>query len=147
MSNLHFKIVTPERVVFEDTVTSVTLPTAEGEITILPHHIPIVSMLVAGVARIHKNGQEIPLAVSSGVIEVSGQSIVVLADTAERADELEEAKIEQARKVAEDLMHARRGDAEGFAEATAMLERELVRLKVARKYRAHRGPNPTSSQS
>ena len=135
MPSIHFNIVTPERVVFEEDVDAVTLPTADGEITVLPHHIPLVSLLKAGEVLIKKGNEKIPLAVSSGVIEVDGKSIVVLADTAERADELEEEKIEKARAAAKTLMNAKRGDEEGFAEATAGLERELARLKVVRRHR------------
>ncbi len=135
MPSIHFNIVTPERVVFEEDVDAVTLPTADGEITVLPHHIPLVSLLKAGEVLIKKGNEKIPLAVSSGVIEVDGKSIVVLADTAERADELEEEKIEKARAAAQTLMNAKRGDEEGFAEATAGLERELARLKVVRRHR------------
>lgn len=142
--NLQFKIVTPERVVFEDKVDSVSMPTAEGEITVLPNHIPLVSLLRAGVLKIKKAGEEIPLAVSGGIIEVDGKRVVVLADTAERADELEEEKIEAAREAARALMESKRGDAEGFAEATAILERELARLKVARKRRRSHGQQLSS---
>lgn len=144
MKHLSFKIVTPERIVFEDTVDAVILPTVEGEITVLPHHIPLVSLLAAGVLRIKKGTEETPLAVSGGVIEVDGKRVVVLADTAERADELEEDKIEKAREAAQKLMAEKRSDTEGFAEASAALERELARLKVARRYRRSRGPSPTS---
>lgn len=144
MKHLQFKIVTPERIVFEDTVDAVILPTVDGEITVLPHHIPLVSLLAAGVLRIKKGAEETPFAVSSGVIEVDGKRVVVLADTAERADELEEEKIEKARKAAQKLMTEKRTDTEGFAEASAALERELARLKVARRYRRSRGPNPSS---
>src|SRR3989338_5529731 len=137
--NLQFKIVTPERIVFEDTVDAVILPTTEGEITVLPHHIPLVTLLRAGVLRIKKGNDETPLAVSSGVIEVDGKRVVVLADTAERADELEEEKIQKAREEAKHLMEQRRGDSEGFAEASAMLEREIARLKVAKRRRRAAG--------
>lgn len=139
MKYLQFKIVTPERIVFEDTVDAVILPTVDGEITVLPHHIPLVSLLQAGILRIKKGAEETPLAVSSGVIEVDGKRVVVLADTAERADELEEEKIEKAREAAQKLMAEKRGDTEGFAEASAALERELARLKVARRYRRPKG--------
>lgn len=144
---LTFKIVTPERVVFEDDgVDAISLPTEEGEITILPHHIPLVSLLRAGVLRIKKNGEEIPLAVSSGIIEVDGQKVVVLADTAERADELEEEKIERAREAAKCLMEEKRGDAQGYAEATATLERELARLRVVKRHRRSKGPSPLAGE-
>ena len=142
MPHIQFKIVTPERVVFEDTVDAVSLPTTEGEITVLPHHIPLVTLLAAGIVRIKKGDSETPLAVSSGVIEVSGKQLVVLADTADRADELEEEKIEHAREAAQKLMQEKKGDTEGFAEASALLERELARLKlVKRGRRSHHEPN------
>lgn len=135
MKTLQFKIVTPERVVYEDTIDEAILPTVDGEIAVLPHHIPLVTLLQAGVLRIKKGSEEIPLAVGSGVIEVDGKRVVVLADTAERADELEEEKIEKARLAAKKLMEEKRTDAEGFAEASAALERELARLKVVKRYR------------
>lgn len=142
MAQLKFKIVTPERVVFEDTVDAISLPTTEGEITVLPHHIPLVTLLASGVLRIKKGKEEIPLAVSGGVVEVTGKRIVILADMAERADELSEEKIEKARKAAEKLMQEQRHDAEGFAEATAALERELARLKTIKRHRRSHGPMP-----
>ena len=104
-------------------------------------------MLSSGELRIKKGDSEITLAVSGGVVEVDGKRVVVLADSAERADELEEEKIEKARSDAEKLMKEKREDSEGFAEATAALERELARLKVARKHRRSKGgPQVTSSE-
>lgn len=146
---LRFKIVTPERIVFEDSaVDAVILPTEEGEITVLPHHIPLVSLLRAGVLRIKKGTEETPLAVSSGIIEVDGKHITVLADTAEQTDELEEEKIEKAREAAQKLMKEKRGDMEAYVEATTALERELARLKVAKLKRRYGkgGPNPLAGE-
>ena len=134
---INFSITTPEREVFRDTVDSITLPTMMGEITILPHHIPLVAALVPGVATVRKNSHDQYLAVSGGFIEVrSGSQVVVLADTAERAEELSEEKIEAARARAREVLaglHDREDVA--FAQAASLLERELARLKVARKYR------------
>lgn len=144
MALLTFKIITPERTVFTARAREVVLPTAQGEIAILPHHIPLISLLKAGAVRvINEEGIEEILAVSTGVIEVSGMNITVLADTAERADELEEEKIAHAREAAEKLMTERRTDSIGFAEATALLERELARMKVARLRRSRGGPRVT----
>ncbi len=141
---ISFKIVTPERIVFEDdAIDALILPTEEGEITVLPHHIPLISLLKAGVLRVKKGNDETPLAVSSGVIEVTGRAVTVLADTAERADELEEEKIEEARQAAKKLMEEKRTDETTYAEATASLERELARLKVV-KLKKYRGPGPKS---
>ncbi|OGL64820.1 ATP synthase F1 subunit epsilon [Candidatus Uhrbacteria bacterium RIFCSPLOWO2_01_FULL_47_24] len=142
-----FEIATPERIVYKDTVDSLTLPTKDGEITVLTNHIPLVSALQPGAITVRKGGQEIYMATSGGFIEVQpGNRVVVLADTAERAEELTLAAIEKARADAEKVLKEKRVlDEESFALAAAALERELARLKVARK-RHHRG-GPTISST
>lgn len=136
---MKFKIITPERVVFEDEVDEATLPTTEGEITVLPHHIPLVTLSKAGVIRLKKGSKEEFLAVSGGYIEVEpGSRLTVLADTAERAEELDIKKIEEAheraRKIMEEKIHT---DDVAYASAAVALERELARLKVIHKHRTH----------
>jgi len=135
MEKINFKITTPEREVYYGEVDQATMPTLEGEITVLPNHLPIVSVLVPGEIRLIDGSDEIGMAVSGGFIEVRpGNNIVVLADTAERAEELDVAKIEEAKKKAEKALEEKRDmDEEAFAEAAAALEREMARLKVARK--------------
>lgn len=140
MNQLSIEITTPERTLFKGTVDAATIPTSEGEITVLPHHIPLVSVLAPGELILKKDGKETSIAVSTGFIQVrDGEHILILADTAERADELDLAKIEaaqeRARKAMSELTH--REDT-SFAEAAATLERELARLKVAKKHRSHR---------
>lgn len=132
---ISIKITTPEREVFSDTVDQITLPTLDGEITIMANHIPLVGVLVPGEARLVESGNETYLAVSGGFIEVQpGNKVVVLADTAERAEELDVEAIEAAKKKAEEALAEKRDmDEESFAEAAAALERELARLRVARK--------------
>ena len=144
-----FEIATPERIVYKETVDSLTLPTKDGEITVLPHHIPLVSVLVPGVVTVRHGNKEQYMAVSGGFIEVQPDNrVVVLADTAERAEELTEAAIEKARADAEKVLHAKRTlDDESFAAAAAGLERELARLRVARKHRGHRGSVISSAQA
>jgi len=133
---ISFKIATPERVVYEDEIDQITLPTKLGEITILPNHIPLVSFLVPGEVLIKKGNDEIPLAVSGGFIEFAENKLTILADTAERVEELEEVKIEEAKKKVEELMVKKQDiDEVAFAGLAAQMERELARLKVARKYR------------
>src|SRR3989338_6596266 len=139
MTQIRLEIITPERVVFQVEADSVSLPTPEGEITILPHHIPLISIVVAGSVLVRKGTDEQLFAVSRGVIEVEGSTLRVLTETADRAAELEEEAIEKAKKVAEELLKQKQDDTEGFAEATALLERELARLHVARKHRSRRG--------
>lgn len=136
---LHFALITPDRTVFEGEVDSVSIPTPDGEITVLPHHIPLISIVVPGTLMIRTGGAVQLFAVSRGVVEIDGTSLRILADTADRAEELEEAAIEKAKAEAEKLMAEKRHDSEGFAEATALLERELARLQVKRRHRARRG--------
>jgi len=137
------KITTPDGPTFEGEVDSVSLPTPQGEITILPHHIPLISIVVPGAITIRQQGEEHLLAVSRGVIEVDGKTIRVMVDTADRADALQEEAILQAKTKAEQLQKEKRNDLEGFAEATAILERELARLHVVRRRRSGRSRVPT----
>lgn len=134
---INFEITTPERIVYRDEVDQITLPTKEGEITVLPNHIPLVSLLIAGALTIKKNGEEVYMATSGGFIEVQpGNKVIVLADTAERSEELDIAAIEAAKESARKILEEKRNiDDVTFADAAAMLERELARLKVARKHR------------
>ena len=130
---LQFKITTPEREVYNGQVDQVTIPTRTGEITVLPEHIPLVAILVPGELVIKKDKEEISLAVSSGFIEVLPDKVTILADTAELAEEINEQAVEEAHKRALDLQKEKRFDAEEYAALAAQIERELVRLKVARK--------------
>jgi|SRR3989338_4079050 len=136
---LHIELITPDGPVFEGEADSISLPTPDGEITVLPHHIPIISLVVAGSILVRQGKEELLFAVSRGVVEVDGTSLRVLVDTADRAEELEEAAIEKAKAAAEKLLTEKRHDAEGFAEATAILERELARLRVTRRHRSRKG--------
>jgi F-type H+-transporting ATPase subunit epsilon len=141
---LHFELITPDSTVFEGEVDSVSIPTPDGEITVLPHHIPLISIVTPGSIFLRKGKEEQLFAVSRGVVEIDGKSLRILADTADRAEELEEVAIEKAKAAAEKLMSEKRHDSEGFAEATALLERELARLQVKRRHRARRVPHATS---
>jgi F-type H+-transporting ATPase subunit epsilon len=135
MEKLHLKIVTPERVVFEDSVDSISVMTENGEITILPNHIPLVTLLRAGEMRLKTNGSELILAVSTGLVEVrKGNQIIILADTAERSEELELEEIEKAKILAQKrLDEAKDKNEVAYADALVHLERELARYKVAQK--------------
>lgn len=142
MTTLNFQIATPERVVFEaPTIESITLPTSMGEITILPDHLPLVATLVAGEVRVKVGGQEVLMAVSGGFVEVRPGKVVVLADTAERAEEIDEKRAEEARQRAHKLMQEKRvAEETDFTALAAKLEKELSRLRVVRKHRERKGP-------
>jgi F-type H+-transporting ATPase subunit epsilon len=140
MKKITFEITTPERVVFKDEVDQVTLPTKMGQITILPDHIPLVASLVAGELIVKKEKEIIPMSISGGFVEVRPQSkVVILADTAERLEEIDEKRAEEARQRAAELLQQKRVDAEEYASLSAKLQKELARLKVARKHRHLRG--------
>jgi len=130
---LKFEIITPERVVLKDEVDQITIPTAEGEITILPNHIPLIAVLRPGEIVAKKDKEEIAMSCSGGFIEVTGDKVRILADTAEKAEELVEEEIEKARERAQKILEEKHVDAEKYADAAAAMERELARLKVARK--------------
>ena len=132
-SKLKFEIITPERVVLKDEVDQITIPTAEGEITILPNHIPLIAVLRPGEIIAKKGKEEIAMSCSGGFIEVTGDKVLILADTAEKAEELVEEEIEKARERAQKILEEKHIDAEKYADAAAAMERELARLKVARK--------------
>ncbi len=140
---MRLEIITPDGTVFEGDAQSVSIPTPDGEITVLPHHIPLMSIVLPGSVMVRENGEERLLAVSRGVIEIDGQTVRLLVDSADRAEELEEQVIEKAKQAAEKLRTERREDAEGFAEATALLERELARLTTVRR-RARRSLPPSA---
>ncbi|MBI3619016.1 ATP synthase F1 subunit epsilon [Candidatus Peregrinibacteria bacterium] len=143
--SLHLSIITPDQVIFEGDADSISLPTPDGEITVLPHHIPLMSILVPGSMIVRRLGGEEIFAVSGGVIEVDGKAVRVLADTADRAEGLEEEAILRAKAAAEKLVSEKRHDVEGFAEATAILDRELGRLKTVRRRRTRRASPPAGS--
>ncbi len=144
---IQFEIVTPERTVLKQEVIQVTLPTSSGEITILPGHIPLISVLQAGVIEVKRpdNSFEV-MSVSAGFIEVSRDKIVILADTAERAEELDEQAVEEMRRRAEELKkEARSEEAVEFTEISAKLSRELARLKAINRWRKIKGDKPSTN--
>ena len=142
MTKLNFEITTPEGVVYKEEVDQVTLPTQKGEITVLPNHIPLVAILKPGELKIVKNKEEEFLACAGGYIEVlPGNRVVVLADNAERAKDIDITRAEAARKQAEDLLKQKHTDDVDYTALAGKIERELTRLRVARRHPAKHG-NP-----
>ncbi len=126
-------ITTPERTVLDHVVDQVSIPTAQGYITVLPHHIPLVAQVVAG-ELISKSGTaEESLIVAGGFVQVLGDSVTVLADIAERPEEVDIKLVEEARERAKKLLAEQDFDSVEYAALSAQLERELVRIKLARK--------------
>ena len=132
---IRLDIVTAERVVFSDDVDVVVAPGVEGQLGILPHHAPLMTTLQPGgelVAR--KGGEEISLAIAGGFLEVRPDHVIVLADAAERADEIDAARAEEAKRRAEEAL-GRHPTGEEAARIEAALRRSLVRLRVEEKRR------------
>lgn len=134
---MKFKIVTPEKVIYENEILQVSIPTTSGEITVLPHHIPLVSVLAAGELKIKDKDGEHNMAVSGGFLEVRGNNeIVILADHAERVVDIDIQKAEEARKRAEEQMkNIKNVQDVDYARLQAAIDRETNKLKVAKKYR------------
>jgi F-type H+-transporting ATPase subunit epsilon len=140
MAKLRLEVVTAEREVFADDVDVVVAPGGEGELGILPKHAPLLTTLQPGMLRLRKDGEETLMAVSGGFLQVFRDRVLILADTAERAEEIEEGRAEQARQQAtEVLKQGTRGDALQAEAARHALRLSLARLQVARR-RSRRGP-------
>lgn len=137
MNNINLKIATPEKVVYENQIEQVSIPTMDGEITVLPNHIPLVSVLKAGELRIIDKDGEHLMAVSGGFLEVRGNNeLVILADNAEQANLIDLDRAEQARARAEEEMaKAKSGEDVDFARLQAVIDRETNRLRVGKKYK------------
>jgi F-type H+-transporting ATPase subunit epsilon len=129
-------VVTAEKMVYSDQVDMVIAPGSEGELGILPHHTPLMTMLKPGELLLKKGAEEISLAVSGGFLEIRPDHIIVLADAAERAENIDAARAEAARKRAEQRL-ANIGPEEDRARAEAALVRALARLQIVEK-RKHR---------
>jgi F-type H+-transporting ATPase subunit epsilon len=125
-------IVTAERLVFSEDADIVMVPGVDGELGILPHHAPIMTMIKPGEVLVRKGTEEYSLAVSGGFLEVKPDHITILADAAERADEIDIARAEAAKKRAEENLNNRTAETDN-ANAEASLRRALARLKVAEK--------------
>jgi F-type H+-transporting ATPase subunit epsilon len=131
------EIATAERLVYSDDVNMVIAWGTEGQLGILPHHAPLITMLQPGELIIRKDDGESYLAVSGGFLEVRPEKVVILADACERADEIDIARAEDAKQRAGALMESPTADSD-TAAAEAALRRSLVRLRVAERSRRRR---------
>ncbi|MDD4333204.1 MAG: ATP synthase F1 subunit epsilon [Patescibacteria group bacterium] len=137
MSYIKFEITTPERIVLKEEIQQVTVPTKEGEITVLPGHIPLVSVLLPGVIEVVKNdGNREVMSVTGGFIEVFKDKVVILADSAERAEEINLEKAEEARQRAEEAKkNVEKIDHVEFANLSAIIAREMAKTKAAQRWK------------
>jgi F-type H+-transporting ATPase subunit epsilon len=137
MATTRLDIVTAEREVFSDEVDEVVAPGVEGQLGILPHHAPLMTTLLPGELLVKKGGEEFYLAISGGFIEVRPDRIIILADAAERVEEIDIARAEEAKRRAEQRL-AEHAPGVDTARAEAALRRSLIRLRVAERRRRRR---------
>lgn len=144
MAPMRLEIVTAERVVYSEEVDVLVAPGVEGELGILPHHAPLLTMLKPGQIRVVRGGQETVMAVTGGFMEVLGNRVTILADAAERVEEIDLQRAEQALKLAQERIASRAADMD-LERAVASLRRAQARLSVARRRRrrTQEGPGPS----
>ncbi len=132
---IKLKIATPEKLILEEEVDLVTLPTKMGAITVLPDHIPLISELKFGELLAQKEEEDMPFAIWGGIVEIKDNQVIVLADVAEFAEDIVLDKVEQAKKDAEALMQ-KKGEftEEDYADLLYGYEKHLAMLEVGKKY-------------
>jgi len=136
---IQLEIVTPERLVYEDEVDSVNVPGIEGELGILPHHAPLLSILGFGELRIRKGGAEESFAIVGGFVQVRPDKVVVMAETADLAAEIDLEKAQEARREAERALETGYNEGADLSVARAALQTALMRIRVAER-RHREGP-------
>ena len=135
---LQLEIVTPEKLAYQGEVDSVQLPGSEGELGVLPHHAPLISTLGAGELRLRKGGQEESFAIVGGFLQVLPDKVVVMAETADMASEIDLEKAQEARRQAEQALEGGFVEGADLAAARAALQTALLRIRVAER-RQHEG--------
>ena len=140
MSAIRLDVVTAEGMVYSDDVDVVVAPGVEGQLGILPHHAPLMTILQPGELRARKGGEELYLAITGGFLEVRPDRVIVLADAAERAEEIDVARAEEAKRRAHERLKERVPEVD-MAQTEAALRRALARLQVVERRRKRR-PRP-----
>jgi len=134
MPTLKLEIVTPEAKIFSDDVDIVYVPGVEGELGILPRHIPLMTMIKPGELRVTAHGKETFMAVGEGFVEVTGESVTVLTDMAIESVAIDETAAEAAVKRAQEALHAPHINDEEVASVQAALQKSLAQLHVKRRH-------------
>lgn len=138
MSNqtMHIQVVTPEKVLLDDEADEVIIPTTSGEITLLPHHIPLVSQIAPGIMIIKKHGREEDMVIQGGFIQVTDSIVRILADYAVAGKDISVTQAEEAKKRAEKAMREKTSEKEVLMAETE-LQRAILELKAATRKRSH----------
>ncbi len=134
MKLINFQLVTPEKVVLTTELTALSCPTTEGEITILPNHIPLVTQIQPGEIHAKTKDDEFFMFVSGGFLQVQKDNkVIILADAAEHHFEISEQRAEEARQRAEKALKEVKAGNEEYAKVAASLEKSLARIRIAKK--------------
>ncbi len=134
MAQLHLKIVTPEKLLIDEEVSQVNVPTEEGQIGILPHHTNLMAKLEPGEVVIKKGGKVDSMAVGDGFLQMANNTLTIMTDLAAYAQDIDERAVEEAKKRAEQALEQKLSDEE-YAETLANLEKSLAQLRVKRRHR------------
>jgi F-type H+-transporting ATPase subunit epsilon len=135
MAGIKLAVISPQKKVLEIECISVTMPTTQGQITVLPKHMAIFSALTAGEVKVKtSNEQEISLAVGGGFVNVNNDQVTLLVEFGVRSDEIDEEKVQEVKRRAEEILKSQADD-KGSALAQATLARSLLELKIARRRR------------
>jgi len=137
MSVFTLKLITPGGVTFEGDTSEISLPTPDGQITVLANHEPIISLISPGEIVMQKNGKEHYLATEGGIVEIANNLVKVMADTAETAESLDQAKIEEARLAAQQKLREAK-DHVDFTSAEVALEKQLAKLRILKRRRKYK---------
>jgi len=138
MATMLLEIITAEQKVYGDEVELVVAPGVDGQLGILPHHAPLMTMLQPGEILIRKDGSDTYIVVTGGFMEVIGNKVIILADAAERSEEIDEARAQVAMQRAEERFAHQESDMQ-LERAVASMRRAQVRLNVVRRRRARTG--------
>lgn len=134
MSQLHLKVVTPERLLVDEEVSQVNVSTEQGQIGILPNHANLMAKLEPGELVIKKGGKVDTLAIGDGFLQVTNNTLTVMTDLATYEKDIDERAVEEAKKRAEQALEQTLSDEE-YAETLANLEKSLAQLRIKRRHR------------
>ena len=132
MSTIRLKVITPRKIVIDEQINSVTVPTADGEITILPHHAHLFSLLIEGIVKIKQEGNENALAIGGGYLETNGDTITVLVSRAYGQDEVDRDLTDKAVEEAKHIL-SKSTDEKERAEAMTIIRRSVIDSKLMKR--------------
>lgn len=134
MAQLHLKVVTPEKMIFDEEVSQVNVSTEEGMLGILPNHANLMAKLEPGELVIKKGGKADTLAVGDGFLQMTDNTLTIMTDLAISEEDIDERAVEEAKKRAEQALEQKLSDEE-YAETLAVLEKSLAQLRIKRRHR------------